>query len=462
MSTSAKILTSMDTALHWQRSLIICFCFLVSGFCAGSGIHAEDHATALPVERAAEKTLGSRALRPGNGLQPGNESSVPAGTWYLNAGGLRLTAIIEKLSETYRGRMLSEGGVQQQLDQIRWDPSTGSLEFRSNEKGGWRWYGGTVVEGVLVGRSTPPQESSDRPLRATSYTVHVTGWKSDYFDRDIVPRVYEVLLNHELRGRLRIDRASLGSPQFAGRLKVYSTVSAGAKGEEAEYDLDVQQWDGTHLKFTRHMPASTQVFTGVAKGRTISGSYTDLGTGKDFMWRGSRAEVLGYGTAAKSPADRTAWQERTRRQLYHLMMAGNPLPLSRKVVTLRENLAPWASPKLPANRDDDPTRWQQNYRLTELEFDYTLPNPYGGPPLTRQSHAYLSVPNSTSANPAKFPAVLAVNGHDWKRLEDDGPLRLAFLVRRFLRPARLHRTGAGHLPPSGFGSGQALYGQSDG
>ncbi|MGA3325175.1 MAG: hypothetical protein ABSF45_11935 [Terriglobia bacterium] len=190
----------------------------------------------------------------------------------MNAGGLRLTAIIENVSGTYRGRLLNESGVEAPLDQIQWDPFTGSLEFRYNEEGLWQWYRGTVVKGVLVGPLTTSSESPDCPLQPTSYTVQVTGWNSNKLDRDIVPRVYEVLLNNESRGRLRIDRSSSESQRFAGRLKVYSTVSADAKGEEAEYDLEVQQWDGTHLKFIRHMPSSTQVYVGAAEGRMISGS----------------------------------------------------------------------------------------------------------------------------------------------------------------------------------------------
>src|SRR5262249_34284560 len=101
----------------------------------------------------------------------------------------------------------------------------------------------------------------------------------------------------------------------------------------------------------------------------------------------------------------------TRRQLYHLMMAGNPAPLSRSVTVLRSDLAPLRSTRLPGDRDDDPVSWPQAYRLTELQFDYTLPNPYGGPAIPRRSHAYLAGPTPRPAEGGRYPAVLAVNGH---------------------------------------------------
>jgi dienelactone hydrolase len=102
-------------------------------------------------------------------------------------------------------------------------------------------------------------------------------------------------------------------------------------------------------------------------------------------------------------------------------MAGNPAPLSRKVTILRANLPPLVSSRLPAERDDDPGAWPQNYRLSELQFDYTLPNPYGGAPIARRAHAYLAAPLSVPPG-AKLPAVLAVNGHGgsaWKMTNPD-------------------------------------------
>jgi hypothetical protein len=310
----------------------------------------------------------------------------------------------------------------ERLDNISWDAAARRIEFRRNGMGFWQWHRGSVVEGILVGRFSHNGVSAARPPQLTSYAFHVTGWNSDYLDQDVVPRVYEVLLNRDYRARLRIDYSPDGSGLYTGRLKVYSTVSGGASGEEVEYDLEVTQWDGTNLRFIRRHPAWTQVYTGVARGSTISGTFTQTGFPGTFLWNGLRAEALSYGLAGKSPEDRAAWQERTRRQLYHLMMADNPMPLTRSVTVLGSNLPPLPSTRLPGDRDDDPANWSQDYRLTELQFDYTLPNPYGGPAMPRRSHAYLAVPTTAPPSAGRYPAVLAVNGHGgsaWKMMNPD-------------------------------------------
>jgi dienelactone hydrolase len=395
-------------------------CFLVPGPWVAPQAVTKGQLATIQAGAAVERSLHQReppGPRHTKGLRPHPDSSGPLGTWYLNSDGLRLTATIRKDAGAYRGTLLSESGVEEQLDRIRWDASTRSLEFRRHAEGYWRWYRGTILEGVLVGRSTPSSESSKRPLASTAYSLHVTGWNREDLDRDIVPRVYDLLIHGEFRATLRIDRASAGSRQFIGRLKVYATVSGGANGEEAENDLEVEQWEGTHLKFVRHLPSARQVYVGVAKGRTISGTFTVSGKSGEFPWQGKRSEVLSYGLTAKSPAERVTWQERTRLQLAHLMMADDPPALSRQDLALRANLPPLASSKVPANRDDDINRWKPDYRLQELQFNYTLANPCGGSPLTRRSHAYLAVPNSKPPGQAKFPAVLALNGHGgsaWK------------------------------------------------
>jgi hypothetical protein len=134
--------------------------------------------------------------------------------------------------------------------------------------------------------------------------------------------------------------------------------------------------------------------------------------------------VLTYGLADKSTTARDAWQQRTRRQLYHLMMAGNPAPLSHKVTVLHEKQAPIPSTKLPPDRDDNPQAHPQRYHRKELRLDYTLTNPYGGTALKRRVHVRVAVPTDKPPRGGKFPAVLAVNGHGgsaWKMLNpDDG------------------------------------------
>src|SRR5262249_24525007 len=194
------------------------------------------------------------------------------------------------------------------------------------------------------------------------------------------------------------------------------------------------RWDGANLRFIRRSASGTQDYVGTVSGRAISGTVTTTGasgktppeggtTNGTVHWSGYRAEVLSYGYGVKKGSnERAEWQDRTRKQLYHLMMAENPAPLSRTVTALQSDLAPIASSKLPADRDDDPEHWPQNYRLTELRFDYTLPNPYGGAPIARQSHGYLAAPLGPPVRGGKYHAVLAVNGHGgsaWRMMNPD-------------------------------------------
>lgn len=337
------------------------------------------------------------------------DASGPTGTWYLIANKFPLTATIREAARgVYEGTLVDEGwGATERLDNIRWDPTSRRLEFRRPPR---QWYRGTVVEGVFVGRFSHNSRSSDRPAQLTDYASHVTGWNSAYLDRDIVPRVYEVLANGNFRGRLRIDRAPGNPTQFIGRMKYYGTLAT-KETEELEYDLDVTRWDGTNLQFTRRGPGTMQVYTGIARGRKISGTFTHGAVPTRYSWSGARAEVLSFGLSGKTPDARAVWQTRTRRQLRHLMMGGGPDPLTSRVHMVSINQSPIPSLDLPPYRDDDPTAWLPNYELADLEFDYTLPNPYGGAPLTRRSHGYLATPLAPSNQGVRYPALLALNGH---------------------------------------------------
>lgn len=346
------------------------------------------------------------------------DTSGPAGTWQLASNGYPLTATLVAGSQSgaYQGALINENGGSEQLDNIAWDATARRLEFRRNGNGFWQWYRGVVVEGIFVGRFSHSSQSSARPQQLSAFAWHATGWNSNYLDANLAPRVFEVLLNNDYRARLRIDYSPDAASQYGGRLKVYSTVSGGAGGEEVEHELEVTQWNGTNLRFVRRGEGWTQVYTGVVAGRTISGTFTHSGQPGAFPWNGKRAEVLSYGLIPKGPNGRAAWQERTRRQLFHLMMAGNPAPLTRNVTDVNCpqppcNLPPLASAQLPSERDDNPGSWPRQYRLRELQFDYTLPNPYGNQPLARRSHAYLAVPTTPPPGGGKYPAVLAVNGH---------------------------------------------------
>jgi hypothetical protein len=346
----------------------------------------------------------------------------PVGTWYLRSNRSPVTLTIEDSgSGKYKGSLIDENGAYEKIDHISWDSAARRLEFRRIGKGWWQWYRGTVVEGVFAGRFSH-EKASGKPAKLTAYSNHATGWNSTYLDRGITPRVFNVLLNNQYRAWLRIDVSPKDPKKFTGRLKVYATLNRKADGEELEYDVEVTRWDGKHLEFTRRDPAWTQHYTGAVKGRTISGTFTQTGDKGKYPWKGTRAQVLTYGLAGKSTAARDAWQQRTRRQLYHLMMAGNPAPLSHKVKVVRDKLPPISSSKLPPDRDDNPQAHPQKYHLQELRLDCTLPNPYGTPHLQRQVHGYLAVPTTRPPRGGKFPGLLAVNGHGgsaWKMMNPD-------------------------------------------
>ena len=310
---------------------------------------------------------------------------IPAGTWYLVANGFRLTATIAPAGAGFTGSL----DTGETLDSFSWDPATELLQFRRPAPG--QWYRATIAGGVLAGRfssGTPSQP----PLSA--YAYHVTGWSPDALDDDVVPRVWDLTVNTNFRARLRVDRGDAG---LLATLKFYSP-------EGTEEDLTGVQWDGTHLGFTR----GTQVYTGTVSGRTVTGTFSQGGSGS-FPWTGTRAEVLTHGLAPMAATDRAAWQERARAMLALLTMAGNPEPLSVATTVLHGGLSPITGAN-PPDRDDDPDRHPQSYTLTELSWSHTLPNPYGGAPIVRSSHGYLAVPNGLAPGEQR-PAVLALNGH---------------------------------------------------
>jgi dienelactone hydrolase len=373
---------------------------------------------------------------PGLIFTPGPDSA--AGTWYLNANDSRLTLLLGGPSGTFGDWAIDQDGKTGVVDHITWDPAAHLIEFRRNRQGLSEWYRATISEGILAGRFSSSADSADKPALA-QYKYHVTGWNTTHLDRALTPRVYDILISNNSRAILRIDSSPDSPTGYAGRLKVYSTVSGAAAGEELESDLEVTQWDGVHLTFVRHDQNPAQTYSATISGRTISGTLTQAGA-PPSQWSGVRAQVLTYGFGApRDPEERAAWQGRTRLQLCHLMMADNPAPLTHKATVLASHVMPIGPVPYPPERDDNPAGWPQQYRLTELRFDYALPNPYGGSPLARSSHAYLAVPASAPQAGGKYPAVLAVNGHGgsaWKMMNGtdrhywygDGFARRGFVV----------------------------------
>ena len=363
--------------------------------------------------------------------------------WYLHAEDpfvlIPLSAYIKKnkkrpgssqSSQLYSGYLINEQGGRDIVDHIDWDENTGSLSFcrhhTSMEKDTnfWEWYRGRVVEGIFVGRFSHNTHSSECPSQKSNYVNHVVGWNSTYFDSDIVPRVYDIILDAgyrglhgaQSRGILRIDRANNGS-NFIGRMKIYATGIENMwdiAGEELEYDLTIIHWDGKNLEFIRqdNRPQQnwTEFFRAKVNNQLISGTFTHKADVTDhLLWRGSRAQILTYGLEEKDNVYRKAWQERTRRQLMHIIMTGNPSPIKR-VVSLSPSYRDPIDYRI-AQRDDNPLEWPQNYRLREIWFEYILPDMYGGPDITRSSHAWLATPKGFERSNRKLPAVIALNGH---------------------------------------------------
>ena len=391
-------------------------------FCAALAVFAQAPQAGAP-PAAPSQAIGDQA--PANFARPNPDASGPAGTWYLDLNNARVTAVIAAGADGhfFTGTLTDGAGAATPLDDIGWDPRARRIEFRAHQASGWQWCFATIAEGVLAGRCSGVAASPDKPAHPEDFKFHATGWNSTYLDHGLAPRTYDLLLDNDAHATLRIDVSEDAPSGFTGRFKIYSTEHDGAAGEQVEYDVAVTHWDGANLSFVRAEPMETQTFTGTATGATISGTYTDTSRPGTFAFTGTRAQVLGYGfSMGKTDADRAAWQARFRKQLYLLMMSGNPAPLSSKVTVLASDLPPIVSTHMSADRDDNPAQWPQNYKMSELQFDSTLPNPYGGAPIARRAHAYLAVPTTPPPAGGKYPVVIAVNGHQgsaWQMMNPD-------------------------------------------
>lgn len=388
-----------------------------------------------------------------------DNSSTPLGTWYLKTWYhdssdprrlLDITLTIRRGSgtgSTYDGSLVNEEGISERIDQIRWNENDRRFIFRSHKaisgsgSAIWRWFNGKIVEGIVVGRFSQSDRPDEPMFGSSAYANHFNGWNAQYIDgNDIVPRVYTIFIDgnyrgipgRQCRGLLRIDR--IRRRRFIGTMKVYATgrglpweIAAWdhrpssliheSHGEELEYDLDITEWNGTDLHFIRRDPVAgwTQEFRGRVNGRTISGTFTHSTLPGQFPWNGFRAQVLTYGLVRKSNRNRRIWQERTRRQLQHLIMAGNPIPNT----TFRSEAGELPTDTFVSVRDDNPRAHPQRYTISDIWLDHTIQNPYGGPTIVRRSHAKLCVPTKASPSGRRYPALIAVNGHSgsaWRML----------------------------------------------
>lgn len=348
------------------------------------------------------------------------ETEAPAsygpllGTWYLRVAGARFVVTFgwNRVEARVEGSMLREGApsltVPDTLTIDAWGDA-GELRFRRSTGVGVDWYRARVVEGVMTGRVASRPALAGEPA-ITDYSAHVTGWNSAWIDRELAPRAWDVTLDSKLRATLRIDRAVGGVTEYVGTLKVYASVERGIVDEQREHDLGVLSWDGTHLEFYLMEGELRQYYSAEVAGRAIAGTFLSDGDEATRPWSGTRRDVLGYGLVARTDAERDAWQARARRQIAHLVMADAPTPLTAAVTAVATDVAPIAEGVAWPARDDDATHYPQHYRLTELRLSYTLPNPYGATPLTREVHAWLARP-TTPAPREGYPVAVAVNGH---------------------------------------------------
>jgi dienelactone hydrolase len=364
-----------------------------------------------------------------------DDLSTADGTWYLSIGpsaaDLRKNNELHKaaIEPEYRctlyvskraGLLITGRGAHNTVDNISFEPQSRQFQFQRFGPSFWEWHRGTITHGVYVGRFSHDRNQDQKPDDITRYQGFASGWNSTYLDTDIVPRVYEVLIDDRSHGRLRIDRAAPGSGQFTGRLR----ICRGPHGEDFEYDIEILEWDGTNLLFVKHgdTPATfdtvTESYQAVASGRMLVGTkISATAKPRTSFWKGARAEVLGHGLTPKTAAELSAWQEQTRAQLELLIMAGNPAPLADPAPEVHgpKKPIPIGPCARPASRDDDPNdpkAWHK-YTRTRLEFSLDLPNAYGTGPIKRGFEAYLAMPFGEPQHPpkAKFPAVLALNGH---------------------------------------------------
>lgn len=358
-------------------------------------------------------------------------ASSPLGLWQMREGQRHFTLVVGENGGELIGTIL-DGETTTVASMLEWTASSGVLRFRAERADGWRWYKGVATAGVFSGRMAETAVLAGMPSEL-AYSRHVTGWNETVLDNDIVPRTYDMVVNGGFLARLRIDRDPVAPGRYIGQFKVYANTDPnvmatcqqqtqysqfyvrwsndvaglyGAECEELEYDVDVSHWNGETLAFARQAGAFRQDFQGVVSGTSISGTFTQDGVAGTMPWSGHRAQVLGAGL---TPPDQglAVWQARTRAQVERLMMAGDPLPLVTTVTVLQDDMAPLAPGGMVASRDDDPAAWPQNYRLRELEFDYSLPGVDGGEPLHRISHGYLAIPDSAGPH----PVALILNGH---------------------------------------------------
>ncbi len=357
---------------------------------------------------------GAKGVRAPQGpaVPPGDIGDVSnvTGHWFISRGGTRLTLSIGQQSGRLTGTLSPDGSddAAPSIDHVAWNAENGQLRFRVEDGGKSYFYAVDVIDGTMIGRYAFDIDGRSGPADWSTNSGHIMGWRSESFDDDIVPRVFDIVVDDGRFARLRLDRNATPTPGFVGELKLKATPEKGSDGELPAQPIVVRRWDGENLVFEMANGTSRERFTGTVTGRSIQGVMVANRLGAATKFAGARANILSYGLRAKTEDSRREWQERVRRILYRLMMAGNPAPLGTTVTMTDRPLLP--ADQVSPDRDDNIAHWRQQYRLSDVILDHTLPNPYGAEPLARRSHGVLAVP--TTPPPAEgYSVVLAVNGH---------------------------------------------------
>jgi len=337
------------------------------------------------------------------------DTSGIIGHWFVNRGPTRLDLSVGLQSGRLIGTLSPEGSSESKsIERVTWDPDQGQLRFRVQEDGRSFVYAVNAVEGTMIGRYAIDFGSRSGPPYGLVNGGHLMGWRSETFDADIVPRVFDIAIDDGRFARVRLDRIASDPLGFIGELKVKTTTVVGSEGDLPAQSIVVRRWDGQHLVFDLTNGAARQRFSGSVNGRLLAGTMVEDRPGETIKFAGTRANILSYGLGVKTVESRRAWQERVRRILYRLMMAGNPAPLGTEATVTDRPL--FRADLIGADRDDDSANWRQEYRLSDVVLDHTLPNPYGPDPLSRRSHGILAVP-TTPPPAAGYGIVLALNGH---------------------------------------------------
>jgi dienelactone hydrolase len=338
------------------------------------------------------------------------DTSGIVGHWFISRGGARLVLVVAQEGERLTGTLRREGnsGAAAPIDYVSWNAEEGQLRFRADEDGRLHSYAVDVVEGTMMGRYATSVGGSTSLGRWGAYSGHLMGWREESFNDDIAPRVFDIVIDDGRIARLRVDRSETDASGFTGELKVKGTTARGSDGELPAQPIVVRRWDGLQITFDVADETVTQRFAGSVRGRQIRGNMVADRSGQPISFTGTRSSVLGYGLREKTSEARREWQERVRRILYRLMMGGNPAPLGTEATVSERPLVP--ADQVAPDRDDNVAHWRQQYHLSDVVLDHTIPNPYGPDPLTRRSHGLLAVP-TTPPPPGGYGLVLSLNGH---------------------------------------------------